>query len=265
MKIDIFPLLVEYHYQRNLVEICKPLIKDGKVVVDGNQLQEGSDANVPYHGFLFLVDGPEIFNTIVSENIINDVTDIQGRLETITKKYEDSTPLLTRDEFFGYLRREEHDGEDGAYILNSETGKVVRVSELSNSHSLPQGFSLMDRIPKDFVYKDGRKTSPDKIGTKTRIAIKIPVAMKQKGKEVHTYQIKRTPYTDFGMGKVTHFDYNGLNQEFFFVYENGKILGVYKKYSRRENGLLYKSSQEIRELDKLQRFCESRNQFKQAA
>lgn len=260
MKIDIFPFLVEHHYQRNLVEISNGGNNGELLGIDGMPLQEGSDERTRYSGFLFLVDGSFVLEELKTRGIILD------NKRSLEYSITQSAEVPTKDEFLDYLRKEEKKGQDGAYVFNSSNGKLIRIHEFNNNPELPEEFEFNDYIPLDFThYKSKTREGNDEIGTKTRVAIKIPVAMKQKGKEVHAYQIKRTPFTEFGMGKVTHFDYNGLNEEFFFVYENGKVLGVYREYSRRENGLLYKSSQEIMELDKLQRFCESLNQFKQVA
>ena len=236
MNIDIFPWIVEHHYKRNLLEIGMPLISNGRIYINGKPLKEGSDKNAPYHGFLFLVDGLEIFSRLVREGMVNDIKDGPRRLESLAADYKSSTPLLTSRQFSDYLIQEEGFGEDGAYIYNSVTGNIVRVSELNNNPRLPNDFSLVERIPRDFVHVNG-KFELGEIGTKTRIAIKIPASMEH----IHAYQIKRSPYGDestgIGMGKVTHFDRNGLAEEFFFGKSGADILGFYRHYSRNGDEL----------------------------
>ena len=254
MNIDIFPWLVEYHYKQNLLRTCMPLIRDGKIYIHEKPLAEGSDNNVPYHGFLFFVDGLSILDGLVAEGVINDIKDGSRTLESLIADYNSSKPLLSSEQFSNYLEQEQKVGEDGTYIFNSVTGKVVRVNELNNNAKLPVDFSLMEKIPKDFVYSDGRNHS-NSIGTKTRLAIKIPAFMEN----IHAYQIKRSPYgnksTGIGMGKVTHFDKNGLKEEFFFGNTGANIIGFYRHYVIRENEI-YRPQDLIMPLSDMPRFKE---------
>jgi len=220
MTLDLFPLLVKYHVQ-TLDDLVR---KDGLLPADKYDLAEGSDKNVPYHGFLILADGPEIFDRLQREGLISDMSD------EILREY-DSSILLTKPDFFDYLKHQ--DGEDGAYVFNSRTGHIVSCQFNNNPGQLPDSFNILDAIPIDFVRHKGQKVLLRELGTKTRIAIKIPASMDS----VHAYQIKRSPYgnksTGIGMGKVTHFDRYGLLEEFFFMRNEGVVVGVYRDHSPR--------------------------------
>lgn len=228
MRRDIFPWLVEHHYN-TLDEFIK---RDNLLPIEKYDIKEGSDRNVHYHGFLFMVDGPKILDNLRNQGMIND------NLETLTEDYHSSVPLEDNHNFLNYLKQQESEGDDGAYIFNSVNGKIVRVSELNNNPRLPEDFSLIKRIPHNFINYDhiGSLTETDsrKIGTKTRIAIKIPASMDN----VHAYQVKRSPYgnksTGIGMGKVTHFDKYGLDEEFFFKRNDGVVVGVYRYYPSKD-------------------------------
>ena len=69
------------------------------------------------------------------------------------------------------------------------------------------------------------------LGTKTRLAIELT----QIYPDVHAYHIKRSGYTQLGMGKVTHFDCKGLKKEFFFMkFPDEAVL----EYIDRENSIV---------------------------
>ena len=238
MEKNIFPWLVMHHYETfldfyNQRDEAEPRIRDGRLMVNNKLLKEGSDNNMPYHGFIFLVDGLHIFDSLKEENMINDFKMEKGLEKTITDEYNDSKPLLTFEEFSNFLRNEEeNEGEDGAYIYNSQMGNIVRVGCLNNNPNSLENFSLMKGLPTDFIYSDSRNSNRS-IGTKTEIAKIIPYHMASKGKKVDAYQIKRSSYAHLGMGKVTHFDGDGLMEEFFFdsfQYDSIKIKGVYRLY-----------------------------------
>ena len=270
MAIDIFPWLVMHHHRRNYLEICRPLIRRGEILIGDKSLTEGSDKGIPYHGFHFLVDGLNVFNTLIEEGMINDVYDHNERSKKIREEYDLSKPLLNFDEFSGFLMQEEGKGNDGAYIFNSKNGKVVRINEFNNNIDLPEGFNLIDKLPGNFVYDipfpDDNSIYPN-LGTKTRLAIKMTEAMKDKG--IHAYQIKRSSYSNLGMGKVTHFNGNGLSEEFFFhSFDHDSVLvkGVYREYERRENSsrVSQVGPGKVLELDELVLFC-NRMQMRKAA
>ena len=254
MRREIFPWLVEHHYD-TLDEL---LVKEGLLPIQKYDLREGSDRNVPYHGFLFMVDGPKILDRLNEEGLINDMS------EEIRREYDHSEPLLTKDDFLSYLRKQELEGEDGAYVFNSVTGKVVSC-HFNNNPNLLGDFSLTDRLPSNFVFYDAEQLDLKYIGTKTRVAIKIPASMDN----VHAYQVKRSPYgnksTGIGMGKVTHFESFGLSEEFFFKRNDGVISGVYRPYFAKED---YRSPKDLIISD-LSRFeeirAEAREQYEKAA
>ena len=43
MATDIFPWLVMHHHRRNYLEICRPLIRRGEILIGDKSLTEGSD------------------------------------------------------------------------------------------------------------------------------------------------------------------------------------------------------------------------------
>jgi hypothetical protein len=241
-KINIFPLLVVYHQQVNL-ERCKRYIdKNGRILVEGQHLKEGSDIKTPHQGMLIIANGDTLVDRLRKGEIIFD-------------EPEPFTTLSDKNDFFTYLDKQIDC--DGAYVFDSVNSRITRVDELNNSpRSLPRELNIYDMIPNDFVSSDG--SIYNSLGTKTRLAIKIPHAYPN----TEAFQIKRSAYTHLGMGKVTHFDRDGLNEEFFFrtFWEDQQltlrlIKGVYRTYSR-ENDKLIRVSQRIIDLKDLTRFDE---------
>ena len=215
--------------------------EDGqRIVVNGKHPQEGSDSFMPYHGFLVLANGPTILKELIDEKMINDVSDDRDGLDNLLRDYHGSRRLLSKGDFLEFLEREEIYGEDGAYVFNSRTGEVVRVSSLNNSSPTPEGFYLRSRVPDDFVHYGGSKGQM-KLGTKTSVAIRVPVTIPN----IETFQVKRSAYGKLGMGKITHFDHYGLVEEAFFETDrSGEIFCCYRKY-KSENGKLYKTNDVI--------------------
>ena len=87
------------------------------------------------------------------------------------------------------------------------------------------------------------KPSERVIGTKTKLAVKLPYAYDN----VETYQIKATIHSPLGMGVVTHFTRDELEMFFLdyspdsdgpFIEQDKGIVGVYKKYRLHENKLV---------------------------
>lgn len=231
-SLDLFPLLQEYHIQKNL-PACLPYVQEG-VLVDPAQgpLKEGLDENKLYPGLLIVANGDKLPGDLVSDKIVLD------NLEEIIYNPQ---PISTADSFFDYLEKQEG---DGAHVFNGFKKEMTRVYQLNNN---PESLSVEDRakwlsrIPSNFVFTDGTPTFRKHIGTRTFLADILPLAYKN----VDTFQIKQTAYTSLGLGKVTHFNRQGLVEEFFFNYAPNhhgnflapvqKIIGVYRRYSPQDD------------------------------
>ncbi|MFC2134855.1 hypothetical protein ACFLTH_09575 [Bacteroidota bacterium] len=109
------------------------------------------------------------------------------------------------------------------------------MAEIDNHGKLP---NLEGRIPNDFIHEKETET-PTRLdlGTKTRLAIKIP----SMHEGISAYQVKLTAYGPLGLGKVTHFDYEGLQREFFFRQDKLGIKGVVRKYNHINKTIKLKS------------------------
>lgn len=224
---NLFGWLVDYHCSHNL-KACLPHIRDGITYspITYEPIREGLE-NELYTGVLIVANGETLLEELVKGNIIMDTEDIHPDFVAVN----DSRDLSE------YLNSQEN--RDGSHIFDSANHKIARVYEFNNNPPALQengGYSLLDRIPHDFCsYNRKIQETSDKIGTKTRLAIKLPQAQPH----LETFQIKRTGYTPLGMGKVTHFNKDGLAEEFFLMYDGkeGEIAGVHRTYSTADGEL----------------------------
>ena len=229
LNLNLFELLVKYHVETNLRR-CRPYMENGVLVdEEGLPFQEGSDELPnPHKGFLIVANGDTLAERLRRDRFISEDPDEFVR-------------LYGEGDFFTYLS--EQRGKDGAYIFNGAKDSIARVAELNNHPpSLDEDFDVYNYVPRDFVAYDGSVPVQGNLGTKTRIAIKLPHAFQN----TEAYQLKRSAYGPTRMGKVTHFTTMGLDEEFFFTIppldlgyeEDMGIDGVNRKYTRDENGLV---------------------------
>ena len=237
-KKTIFDWLVAYHIGVNL-EACLPHMQDGRIIgTNGKPLTENLDYYVqPHQGLLVVANGESLANRLKKDRVVHD------------DEIHPFTPTSNAGDFFRYLS--EYGQGDGAYVFDGLNSRVTKIQELDNNPStLPENLDLYSMVPPDFFFYDAHAHRAW-IGNKTRLAIKLPHAYDS----TDTYQIKRSPYTEFGMGKVTHFNRQGLVEEFFFMYDPSSdgpfikpdqgIIGVYRSYERNPQKRL------IRTLEKL--------------
>jgi hypothetical protein len=220
LKSQIFGWLVEYHCQRNLAS-CEQFMDEGVVVSPSTKkpLREGLDENELYKGLLIIANGDTLLEKLVDNGILSE--------ENIDEFHN----VGDKSAFFKYL--DSRKNGDGAFIYDTIHGKIARVYELNNNPVYTKN-GLADRLPSDFIHYTGEAIHARDIGTKTRLAIKLPQVLDN----IETFQIKRTAYTEVGMGKVTHFTKEGLKEEFFFAPNENKFLsggsdikGMYREYS----------------------------------
>ncbi len=233
-SFDIFKWLVEFHSRVNL-ERCLPYVSEGKVHVRGDPLQEGYDENDLCKGLLIVANGDTLMSRLREDLVIHDEL---GEVVKIKNKHD----------FFRYLLTQRN--SDGAYLFDRVNGKISRVSELNNHLPNAARLSLSTMVPEDFVSSTGDVAVAHNMGTKTRLAIKFPHAYSN----TETFQIKRSAYTPFGLGKVTHFGAQGLLEEMFFTCDpdlwearpTQSIKLVYRRYGRDSAGQLVKMAEEVR-------------------
>ena len=230
-KSDIFEALVRYHFFNNLLPNLHRVV-NGRLVVEGN-VPEGMDKNQVNSGALVIADGETLVDRLISDEVVLDEPD----------ELEAPVPIPSTTEFFQYLNG--MDGEDGAYIFDSQNRRILQVHELNNNPKKLKKIPLSYLVPADFVhYKPENAAKKQRMGTKTRNAARAARAY-----DADAFQIKRSRYTDLGFGKVTHFTIDGLAEEFFFKYEpEGKvpllldepglrIAGVYRRYEPKDGGI----------------------------
>ncbi len=238
MAINLFEWLVNYHMKVGLAK-CLPKIVTGRMLdEEGQPLIEGSDKKTPHDGFLIVANGDTLVNRLKEEKVIHD--DNLGQFECI----------LNEDNFRKYIQLQRE--MDGAFIFDGVNEKIVRVDEINNNVALPDGKTLYDMVPYDFFSYRGETGA---FGTKTRLAIRLPHGYDN----TETYQIKRSSYANLGMGKVTHFNRQGLAEEFFmmhdpnnkgpFVMPEESIIGVYRRYRRNAKDRLVRVVQKQIERD----------------
>ncbi len=223
----LFEWLISYHIERNL-QACLPHIRDGRFYQHGRPLAEGRE-NEHYQGVLIVANGDTLFNRMIDAGMIED------------GDHDAPVTVTSKEEFFGYL--DGQDNSDGAYIFDGVHSTFTRVNELHNG--IARGLhSLVSHVPKDFASYDEGLDARRFLGTKTRLAIKIPYQFP----DVHALQVKRSGYTDLGLGKVTKFNSSGLEGEFFlkadpesvgpFIDVRNSIVGVRRSYGVSDGGLV---------------------------
>jgi len=221
---NIFDWLVKYHCERNLKE-CSPYIEDGVIYHPANMkkaVKEGKE-NKAYEGILIFKNGNTLLDRLVRDRLVNSM-DISKPIDV------DSI-----DKFLNFMSNREE--EDGVFVYESARGKMMRVSKVKD---LAEGNTpLKSKLPSDFIFYDGVKGNNlervlrGELGTKTRLAMDIT----ERYPDVNAYQIKRSAYTRLGMGKVTHFNSNGLVEEYFLKPEELNLInGVYRRYEPSAQG-----------------------------
>ncbi|MEK6901433.1 MAG: hypothetical protein AABX37_03765 [Nanoarchaeota archaeon] len=227
-EVDLFDWLVRYHVDTNLAAAL-PYIREGNLLVT-----EGEENNWA-KGCLVVSDGQTLAERLLGDKIILDRTAPEFK------------PVQNYDTFFEFLQH--HGAMDGSFVYDGSNFRMARVARLKNSS--PALDAVRDRalelIPPDFVFQGQEEFTwwdyDDSIGTKTDLAILIPPAYSTPGSNVHAYQVKRTGFGALGMGKVTQFGQQGLEQEFFlrqdhssigpFIDSELGIVGVHRTYARQ--------------------------------
>lgn len=223
---NLFQWVVEYHKERSL-PACKPHMYDGQIhpYRQDKPLREGME-NQLYKGFLIISNGETLVERLSADGVIMD--------------HDPFVSIHSRDDFFRYL--DTYGEEDGAFLYDGVNNRITRVREVDNTPKGTRTLDLLANIPEDFVSYNRELSVKGHLGTKTRLAIRLPHAYKN----VETFQIKRSAYGPLGIGKATHFTQKGLEEEFFFVdaanyhckdSQQG-ILGVYRRYERSDKPVL---------------------------
>ncbi len=246
---NLFEWLMYYQCRSNL-EPCLRWIVDGTLRhPDGlDPFEEGEEADGirNYVGLLIISDGRNLLDMLRQDKIVYE--------EDVAKAHDDDgfVKVTTAGELSDYL--DMVGKRDGAYVYDGDDNEITRVYEFTNRHPNLERVPLLDFIPDNFFEYNGC-TPPERkqIGTKTRLAIRLPQAYEN----IQTYQIKRTAYASLGMGKVTHFDNSGLREEFFLMHAPGLegapyisaekgIIGVYRDYVQRDGKVVLNSQSLIR-------------------
>jgi len=247
MGYDLFSWLAQYHLQNNLIPNL-PFIKDSQYLKarGGAKIEEGEE-NDDTKGVLILSNGDSLVRRLKEEEIILDR----------------STPMFVpaRDyvSFTYYLSRNIR--KDGAFVYDGKNESISRISKFGNSSSKMNAArdSYQRYLPANFIYQDAavmnQEEYDEQIGTKSDLAMVLPISHTKEDSYVHAYQIKRTAYGNTGLGKVTHFGPDGLMEEFFFRYApesdgpfvvpERKIVGVHRKYKREADDKLYVASENV--------------------
>ncbi len=243
MRDRLFSWLVDYHCGVN-VEQCLPYMREGTVHnAGGRPLEEGVEENEHYKGLLIVANGDTLADKLSAGGVIHDDPDEL-----------DFVRIAQPADLFQYLSRQRN--SDGAYIVNGKKGEITRVSEVNNGLRVPG--SIYDQVPADFVSYDGKVPVRGNLGTKTRLAIKMPLAYG----ETNTFQVKRTAYGNTGIGIVTHFGPQGLMEEFFlrhnpssagsYLWPKQHLIGVHRRYERDGEDQLVRVAEEQVDRKKIQ-------------
>ncbi len=244
----VFEWLVRYHTQENLPRYLDYLSRQGEPVANG--IENGSTT-----GCLILENGDMLVSKLQRERIVLDYRPPQFQ------------PATSYEQFARFL--EQHKSTDGAFFYDGKHQRMARVARYANNS--PAMERVRERqaslIPADFfLYGSTNATLTEgdldeHSGTKTDLAMVLPVAYTSPDCRVHAYQIKRTAYADSGLGKVTHFGPEGLEEEFFFKEHEGTgpvalpgfpLVGMYRRYAPRDERV-HRVQEEVVNVGKLER------------
>jgi len=250
---DLFQLLVNYHYQQNLVGGLEQelnngnlILREGKIHLNGGRepVTIGFEFNTPWYSNLLLLangNGDDIVDHLREANILKK-----------RKVPLNFTPVPTPQALFTYFMERKKDSgltHDGAFIYDGTSHRVTRgfinaLDELSESEPT---------LPNDFLSEDEtfKPYSPDgdvNFGSRTNVSVTACHGFTdQSGKDhsLDAYLIKSTTYNSLGLGPAVHFFKDGLEMFYFrlasegssgpFVNEGLKIQGVYKKYALQQD------------------------------
>ncbi len=247
MAYDLFSWLSRYHLDANLRPNL-PFITDGQYAGPRGKPIEKGEENQQTYGALILADGDSLVRRLKEEKIILDLS---------TPMF---TPASNYDLFASYLSRNRK--RDGAFVFDGKNGTMTRVSRYAN-HTSEQMQEVRENfaryMPANFIHEEATVMTPEDydldVGTKTDLAMVLPVSHTRKDSSVHAYQIKATACNSLGFGKVAHFSPSGLVEELFFRYApqssgpfvapEHKIEGVHRKYRCGTDDRLYVASEEI--------------------
>ena len=218
--VNVFDWLVKTHCQN--LQRSLPYIKDGVLrhpKDDYQPVEEGLETNA-YKGILILRNSDTLLERLVNDRLVNPYA--IGR-KPIT--------INNQEEFLNFY--DKRGAEDGVWVYESGKNQIFNISKVKDPNE--DHLFLSKKLPSDFIHYDGCQEDNLEIhlqedtGTKTRLALEIT----DRYPDVNAGQIKRSAYGDLRMGKVTGIDQYGLNQEFFFQYENNTIYGVFRKYNEK--------------------------------
>lgn len=215
---------------------------------------QGLDECEHYPGVFVVKNGPETLQDLIDKGWILD--EVIGGFR----------PAARKEEFLHHLSEDDGKKEGRAYLYDGVNRTMTEVYKFANQPSpvtqrkrfdlllwhfdigvgrrnpyYSENLPLEKLLPEDFLSSDESvKVSPAQIGTKTDLVMRFPRAYP----ELRTFQIKRAAYGDFGMGKVTHFDKDGLVEEVYlevdeqgrgpFVDAGLKLVGVHRLYRTEE-------------------------------
>ncbi len=236
---EIFNWLVREHVGRDWINVRKH-VENG--ILTSVKVVPGNTENPYYGGILLFAKGKKFAANLKKMNIV-----LAGRMNV-------SYNISTFDRFSRYCKK--FRVEDGATVIDKSSELAYHVSVFNNNPQIfwtfkerwnfafkgvYKTYKIGKMLPSDFTDHKGVNKVGDSmelIGNKTYVAIVLPQAYPK----VHTFQIKRTAYTPLGMGKVTHFDSEGLLEEFYLAYmpkhkgkfldSAHKVVGIYRYYDR---------------------------------
>ncbi len=228
---DMFSALVEYHFTRNVPQ-CMPHVVDGRVQSPkGLPYRQGAE-NKHYGGVLIISNGNTLLNRLKADDVLDD-DGLEGFVEVPHK-----------EELFQYLDGqlnnhgtsiEDEGAADGAYLYDGMNHRVTRVSQYNPVKKVRVNEQeLMESLPADFISVDGSiPVEGKKVGTKTRLAVKIPRAY-QGNHDVEGFMIKQSAYGQLGMGMVVHTTKDGVKETAHFRLGANGIECVHREYERKD-------------------------------
>lgn len=227
------PRIMESPFEILVEHYCFKILPKMRLAAEGRE-------NFSFNGLTLLYDGDRIF--AIGPQMVNKPN----------VGFGEKVHIKNKPHFLDYLAKQEDDtGGDRTFFLDTVDSDIMPYKGGLKNHmdGINMEQILFDHLPKDFLSENGSQYD---VGCRVEIAAFIPVAYKG---------IKSIILQQTGHGKLSHFDEQGLIEEFSllpdaasggpFIDESNKIVGVYKSYRmdgrpyRNNNGVLIPCRNEI--------------------
>lgn len=262
MKVDIFKALLKYQLYHNLPAwLSYATVDNGRIEPKretGISLEEGGEENPYTKGFLVFENGENLIDRLKADRIVVD---------TVIPPWRD---INGEEDFLNHISGiiNETNGRkkrvrESAYVIDNKNGKITYVREFNNNIESLKDIVFAEYLPKNFLSQQIEIDVDDPIegiGSKTRNGIRLALAYKN----VSSYQVKRTPFANAGMGIVAEYGPDGLirtahmehrpEEDLPYVNKEFQVVVIYRKFGRDEHGSNVCVHKEVVDMNKNEKY-----------